>query len=132
MCGIFGFIGSITDQNVHVWKKLGDHLFTLSESRGSEASGFASINKESLIVYKNALRASKLITSVPYQSIWKKNKSYPLGILGHTRLVTNGKQWANDNNQPVVKDGIVCIHNGIVVNDTELWQTHPSLKKNYD
>ncbi len=36
----------------------------------------------------------------------------------------------NTNNQPVVKDGAVGIHNGIIVNDDELWKSFPAIKKN--
>ena len=41
---------------------------------------------------------------------------------GHARLVTNGSQLNDSNNQPVVKDDIICIHNGIVVNADDLWK----------
>lgn len=40
--------------------------------------------------------------------------------LGHARLVTNGSQLEDVNNQPVIKDGIVGIHNGIIENESEL------------
>ena len=35
------------------------------------------------------------------------------------------------NNQPVVKDGAIGIHNGIIVNDEKLWKQFPELKQNY-
>jgi len=38
-------------------------------------------------------------------------------ILGHSRLITNGLS----DNQPVVKDGVCVIHNGIVVNHESIW-----------
>ena len=38
-------------------------------------------------------------------------------VLGHSRLITNGMS----DNQPVVRDGICVIHNGIIVNDKEIW-----------
>ena len=44
--------------------------------------------------------------------------------IGHSRLVTNGYEQFNENNQPVVKNNIVGIHNGIVVNEKELWQKY--------
>ena len=31
-------------------------------------------------------------------------------VMGHSRLVTNGSQLNDVNNQPVVKDGVVGIH----------------------
>ena len=45
-----------------------------------------------------------------------------VAVMGHSRLVTNGAQENNQNNQPVVAGDMVGIHNGIIVNDEELWQ----------
>jgi hypothetical protein len=53
-------------------------------------------------------------------------------IIGHSRLQTNGASEINTNNQPVVKDGAVGVHNGIIVNDDDLWKMFPDLNKNYD
>ena len=49
--------------------------------------------------------------------------------MGHSRLVTNGSQLNDLNNQPVVKDGIIGIHNGIIVNENELWSRHPEIQR---
>ena len=38
-------------------------------------------------------------------------------ICGHSRLITNGLS----DNQPINRNGIIVIHNGIVVNDEEIW-----------
>jgi hypothetical protein len=68
-----------------------------------------------------------------------KNKGYdgaylkaPFLVLGHSRLQTNGQSEINTNNQPVVKNGAVGVHNGIIVNDNDLWAAYPALKKNYE
>ena len=42
--------------------------------------------------------------------------------MGHSRLVTNGYEHFNKNNQPVIKNKFVVIHNGIIVNDRKIWQ----------
>ena len=47
-------------------------------------------------------------------------------------LVTNGLQCVDDNNQPVTKGRAVCVHNGIVVNDAELWRTEPGIDRAAD
>jgi len=60
------------------------------------------------------------------------NQLSPIAIIGHSRLVTNGAMEIHDNNQPVIKNGIVGIHNGIVVNDTALWQQFPELQRDYE
>ena len=38
----------------------------------------------------------------------------------------------NSNNQPVIKNGSVGIHNGIIVNEQKIWNSYASLKKEYD
>ena len=48
-------------------------------------------------------------------------------LFGHARLVTNGSQLHEVNNQPVMKDGILIIHNGIIVNADELWEKYPEI-----
>ena len=53
----------------------------------------------------------------------------PILILGHSRLQTNGQSEINTNNQPVVKDGAIGIHNGIIVNDDKLWKSISELLK---
>ena len=39
-------------------------------------------------------------------------------IFGHTRLITNGFS----DNQPVVKDSLCAVHNGIITNPISLWK----------
>lgn len=56
----------------------------------------------------------------------------PLAILGHARLATNGAEGIDGNNQPVVRDGVVGVHNGIVVNIDELWRANAALGRRWD
>jgi hypothetical protein len=53
-------------------------------------------------------------------------------VMGHSRLVTNGSQLNDDNNQPVVKDGVIGIHNGIIANEDDLWSRHPEIRRSYE
>ena len=143
MCGIFGLIISENlPLSPHRLMATVNHMFKLSESRGKEASGIAVRAGRKIFVFKEPVPASKLIQSKEYKELFNdtvKNASYrngeleaPIVILGHSRLQTNGLSEFNCNNQPVVKDGAVGIHNGIIVNDSELWEAYPNLKKNYD
>lgn len=108
-------------------------LFKLSERRGSEAAGIAVSGKSTINVYRRAQSASKMITTTTYKEFLRENLSNNnrgdagLGIVGHSRLVTNGSQGMEENNQPVSSDHCVGVHNGIVVNDIELWKQHPNL-----
>jgi glucosamine 6-phosphate synthetase-like amidotransferase/phosphosugar isomerase protein len=47
--------------------------------------------------------------------------------------VTNGTQEHNTNNQPVIKDGVVMVHNGIVCNVDALWDKHrQEIERSYE
>jgi glucosamine--fructose-6-phosphate aminotransferase (isomerizing) len=143
LCGIFGIlIGKKVDLSVQELVSLTKHLFKLSESRGKEASGIAIRVNHSLYIFKEPISSSELVKSDNYRKLFRSNipnEGYidgslntPFAILGHSRLQTNGLSEINSNNQPVVKDGAVGIHNGIIVNDEELWKSFPTLKRKYD
>ncbi len=140
MCGIFGVItnknSSISSDNC---EKIIGRLFELSESRGKEASGIAAFLDNEIRIYKEPLSASVLMQTKNYKNLFNKNRIDSLSnkdksfiAIGHTRLVTNGVLGVNDNNQPIVKDGLVGVHNGIIVNDVDLWKKFPSLKRRYE
>lgn len=143
MCGIFGIIvdklASIPEKSL---KANIDTLFRLSESRGKEASGLIVKADQSIYILKEPIAASRLIKSDKYRQIFsrlitndkhvKNDGKNPIAVFGHSRLVTNGKSELNSNNQPVVKDGAVGVHNGIIVNDDALWKLYPELKKTSD
>ncbi|MFA6410770.1 MAG: hypothetical protein WCW26_04330 [Candidatus Buchananbacteria bacterium] len=134
MCGIFGIvIKENSNFSQPLIKDIINNLFTLSESRGKEAAGLASYTNQGIYVYKKPTSASQMIHSTDFKKVFadilQKN---PLAIIGHSRLVTNGKQTVNDNNQPVIKSGAVGIHNGIVVNVDSLYTQFLEIKKLYE
>ncbi|MCD4674807.1 MAG: hypothetical protein K8S18_02290 [Desulfobacula sp.] len=132
MCGIFGIV---YNKNSFIDAKkvldIVDNLFVFSESRGKEASGFAMRWKNKIEVFKSAESAAKLIKKSVYKKCFDKNITLleTFAFIGHSRLVTNGLQLNNNNNQPVVKDHIIGIHNGIVCNVDELWKEFPQLNR---
>ncbi len=137
MCGIFGLVikgNTLSGANA---RKLVNDLFCLSESRGKESAGLAVLMPDAISIYKQSVAASTMIRSRDYRAFANKmlaanaHPNQPLVVIGHSRLVTNGSQENHDNNQPVVKKGVVGIHNGIIVNDQELWSRFPSLQREY-
>jgi len=104
MCGIFGVISK------HKINK--SKLFTLvdhSQQRGKDSSGFVFVENDVYKISKADFNVKKL---------FKKNSFKNTNIvLGHSRLITNGLS----DNQPVLRDGIFVLHNGIIVNDEEAW-----------
>jgi hypothetical protein len=115
-------------------------LFLLSESRGKEAAGLAVVINGSVHVYKESSSASKMIGSKRYKTFMRdlleKDSSDGAGksltLIGHSRLVTNGRQFVRENNQPVIKNSLVAVHNGIITNNERLWDEHPELNREYD
>jgi hypothetical protein len=144
MCGIFGFFLSedkrVALSDAQAITKL---LLIESESRGKEASGVAIRTGHGIEVLKGTVSSSKLVRSRRYMDMMDFGGAGrsgaggvevigPLAVIGHSRLVTHGGQESPCNNQPVVKDGAVCIHNGIIVNADELWREYPGIEKKYE
>ncbi len=106
MCGIFGVLpqsaGKPTD------------LRTLSyhaEQRGQDSSGLVVSRTDGYDVQR---------ADFPIRRLLKKTDTSKTGfVMGHSRLITNGLS----DNQPVVRDGVVVIHNGIIVNHEDIWPT---------
>ena len=104
MCGIFG---QVAKQKINKAKL--EKLVKHSEQRGVDSSGLIYYSNSSYKVDRADYNIEKLLTkSKPYDSEV---------ILGHSRLITNGL----GDNQPVIRNNICVIHNGIVVNEKEVW-----------
>lgn len=104
MCGVFGVISS---QPV-----VADELNALvkhAQQRGRDSSGLVTFLRDAYQVYRADYPITRLLKEVQLQTSHL--------VLGHSRLITNGL----DDNQPVVRDGVAVLHNGIVVNDDALW-----------
>lgn len=124
MCGIFGLIQKEQQNNSG---KLFRTLCLLSESRGKEAAGFARYEKNGIKVFKTPFPASDMVKTDAFRDEILRNKTSDRRTfiaIGHSRLVTNGYEQYAVNNQPVVKNGFAIIHNGIIVNQKELWEKY--------
>lgn len=106
MCGIFGSvsINVVDDKKI---LSLAKH----SKQRGYDSSGLAVSDGKA---YK-IMRADYDITKLLSKYKWSGSNV----VMGHSRLITNGLY----DNQPVVRDGIFVIHNGIIVNEDEIWNS---------
>lgn len=139
MCGIFGLIAK-PGSSFPAKKLQGtlERIAILSESRGKDSSGLAIRDKSAgkIQVIKGDVPVRQLLkSSACHQAVHKGLDAYKAGhgfsAFGHARLVTNGSQLNEVNNQPVLKDDIIIIHNGIIVNADELWALHTDLKRAY-
>jgi hypothetical protein len=104
MCGIFGII---SQQSVN--KKVLQTLVEHAQQRGKDSSGLVYVEDSIYQVQRADYQVTKLLAET-------KLKDSKL-VVGHSRLITNGLS----DNQPVVRDGLAVIHNGIVVNHESIW-----------
>ena len=112
MCGIFGIV---SQKNVS--EKSFKHLAKLAQQRGKDSSGLVKYFDDNYCIYRSDSSILNLIKKVKIS-----NSSL---LLGHSRLVTNG----HSDNQPVIKNEVILLHNGIIVNDEEIWNSLESKKE---
>lgn len=145
MCGIFGIIAK--EKNYKRKELLGilEDIAKLSQVRGKDSSGLAYRfeSTKTIKVLKGPVSIDELLRTREYKNlkddilnevkdqIKEKTGNDVFAALGHARLVTNGSQLEDENNQPVIKDGIVGIHNGIIVNENEIWNTYKELHREF-
>lgn len=140
MCGIFGIVCGLDSRLTSAQAgRLVQGLLEASKTRGSEAAGLAVHNGAKIEVLKQAGSVEILLGNRRFQELLSRTlegfdarraerRGLSLAITGHSRLVTNGFQSNDDNNQPVIHSGSVGIHNGIIVNDRALAAERPEIK----
>ena len=104
MCGIFG---ALTAKSID--KSLIRTLANQAMQRGIDSSGLYFIKNDIHYIKKSSYRLDKLLN--------KTNLSGCSFVAGHSRLITNGSY----DNQPIRRDCISVLHNGIIVNHNLIW-----------
>lgn len=127
MCGIF----CITLQSKHglpaaALTSLTQRALLITERRGRDASGVCVHKKGKTSYVKQPSSVSKLLQAEDFGSIAaeiEQEQDSALTVIGHARLVTNGMRAFHENNQPFDANGLVGIHNGIIVNLDALYES---------
>ncbi|MBO6668048.1 hypothetical protein [Parvibaculum sp.] len=104
MCGIFGLVHDVAKNAIDL-----PILARHAEQRGRDSSGLVVARDGGYDVQRADFAIRRLLGHV------KVGRTQL--VMGHSRLITNGLS----DNQPVVRDGIIVIHNGIIVNHVEIW-----------
>jgi glucosamine--fructose-6-phosphate aminotransferase (isomerizing) len=104
MCGIFGGYSQYGVNPTLITK-----LSKRACQRGQDSSGFIWHIGDQYRVVRSDYSISRSLNA-------KSIGPTPI-FLGHSRLITNG----HSDNQPVERDNIFVIHNGIVLNAEEIW-----------
>jgi glucosamine 6-phosphate synthetase-like amidotransferase/phosphosugar isomerase protein len=108
-------------------------LLREAEKGGRSASGLSIMKAKSAHVLRRPLSGSALVNSKEYIDFMDKNLK--LGededpndtinsIIGHCRMPTKGSEFENLNNHPLVIKHIIGVHNGIIINDDELFAAY--------
>ncbi len=114
MCGIFGLI-NLSGNQEEALKLLTNH----ARRRGRDSSGLVAFHRNQ---YK-AIRADYDVSRLRNGEADLLSESEI--ILGHSRLITDGFL----DNQPVIREDIFVIHNGIITNCDPLWERHSSVQR---
>ena len=139
MCGIFGVIKNHDSEfNPSELEAIMDKLALYSERRGMESTGIVVKNPatKSISVYRESRKAEKYLKTKGYRNFRSQHQDKAFqnerfAAFGHTRIATNGVAGSEDN-QPVVKNGAVAVHNGIVCNVEELWKDFAHLDRSLE
>lgn len=116
MCGIMGYycFGDKRPDKQNITT-----MFALLESRGRDASGFAFLRDDNLIVHKAPIRSSVMVDTKQWQEL---ELEPVLAFIAHTRAKTQGTEKNNKNNHPLfTKEGLCIVHNGMIHNDAEIF-----------
>ena len=119
MCSVFGlldFNGKLSHvERLRMFKALG----VAAEVRGTDATGVAYVQNETIQIQKAPRPAHKMSWRIA------PNARY---IMGHTRMTTQGSEKNNQNNHPFLgkagKLSLALAHNGVLYNDDELRRRH--------
>lgn len=117
MCGIAFWSLAESGTEVPDASKLVAALLAQIESRGRDSAGVAWHESDRSVWTQKAPVTGRHLAAdlaVPYNA--------PQGII-HTRFATQGDPKVNDNNHPIIRPGIVLVHNGHVRNDDEVFRT---------
>lgn len=110
MCGIFGFANQTGAARSSDLKVIAKH----AARRGTDSSGMILFSKTAFEVVRADLPIGRVMSGRKFSKVDL--------VVGHSRLITNG----NLDNQPVVYPHVSVFHNGIVLNEGEIWPNLPS------
>lgn len=127
MCGIFGIISkSNSEISVKALERASLKAFEESERRGKDSSGAMSVNSRRIALVKSSQRSKHLVKSIEFKNLLEESlveyvDTGKFAFFGHTRMATHGSSEVSENNQPIISNQSVVLHNGIIVNLDEIY-----------
>lgn len=127
MCGIFGvFRASGSPTAPQVARNIFRQLAVRSMTRGRDSAGVGRIGAETVDIVKEGCPIDQLLGDPAVVRMLDVDHGQAadaaVALFGHSRMETHGSFLNPANNQPVVRNDLVCIHNGIIVNAPDLWR----------
>lgn len=117
MCGITAFSRAVERSSIFAPGRFMQAALLAIENRGTDATGYAYMNADSKGWYwKKAVAAHEAAFSAPFPGREAQT------AIGHTRWATQGSKHKPENNHPVIDDGVMLVHNGIITNDKEIYR----------
>jgi glucosamine 6-phosphate synthetase-like amidotransferase/phosphosugar isomerase protein len=115
MCGIAGY--SLSSECDVDRTLAAQALLAGIAERGADAVGYAYRNGGGVHVHKQRSGASKLLDRIEVPQHASK-------VLVHVRDYTKGHPMIEANNHPVRHGSVIGVHNGIILNDEEIFAEH--------
>lgn len=117
MCGIAGFNRAEGRSSIADGRRFARALALGIESRGRDATGFGWFSPTGDAMYWKLQGPAHLVAPRAPLDLGMRT------LIAHTRFATQGSPSEHANNHPVIADGIVLTHNGVIDNDDELFAT---------
>jgi len=129
MCGLAGIIFGKKRRTAKERQHLLDiftRLLVLSEARGHHATGVAWVKTDGTYdLFKAPMPASEFIHESRYADIIAGVDNKTTILMGHTRWRTQGSEFNNDNNHPLIvgdPSPVLVAHNGHITNSDALFR----------
>lgn len=117
ICGIAGFVVADKDYGIINTERLTFSLAMHMRTRGTDATGICTVSPKGRVEVRKAPTAADLFLA-GRKGIGQSAQT----ALIHTRHATQGPPSNPLNNHPIVYEGIIGIHNGMVRNDDDLFE----------
>jgi len=110
MCGIYGYIGKIPEEQKEIAFSLLYYLAIETEIRGKQATGYAALwLDERFSCFKQPVKASEFVNTKEFLTLYK---NMPDIFIGHNRFATASTTQKNQNNHPFISGPWSLVHNG--------------------
>ena len=123
MCGIFGVIPGLRDEKNHI--RVSRYIIRLALAnaiRGEHSTGLANFSDNGKVIIFKEVRPSWMSAFSKEFTEISRIKSDTSLVIGHTRLASLGTVNL-ENAHPHVAGRYVAVHNGTILNHTDLYQT---------